>query len=326
MATEYLKQMSSRDHEFVPRRYCTMFLRLGLVLVPFYFLVISLGENIYYINQCSQQGHHGFKTGDVDCNHVNFAALFYLGNTIDNIGKCLGVLQIILQLSLLIYGSDVANALTKYWLHRFRHIRRLKAEETGDGDDGADAAEKDALLSASKSTTSTSTVAKASGLDFKALQPLIERDAYERYLFTHTFFMEASQDWSLYISLCLFISAALFAQSYFTIIYLYSTTQYLSVPFVLLCLVNGLFFSLVFATMAYANGSVENLTAGFTYSGANDYTLIGSRSAWLSYVTEAPIYWYIFGFAIKRSDIASYLGGVISAILGGVIMSYVVGE
>jgi hypothetical protein len=215
----------------------------------------------------------------------------------------------VVSFSILMYSTDVANALTKYWLHRFRDLRRISALANEE-----EAKDKSAANPAKSATHALETV-----------QPLIERDASERYLFTHTYFTEASSRWSIYLFVCMAATFVLALQSYLTILYLYAKYQYVDLTYTILCVLNAMIFTTVFACMAYANGAVDKIKEGFLYAGANDYALMGGRSAWLEYVEQAPIYWYIVGFAIRRSDVVSFVGGLVSAVIAGVVISIAVG-
>lgn len=305
VATEYLYLMSTNANRFKARIYSTLFLRVAYIILPVYltYWIIGCWSDV---DSCKRHGHHGFHSSNEHCNSRNFHATFTLGYTVQWLATLLGILNIAVSFSILMYSTDVANALSKYWLHRFRVLRRISAQEL-DKDKQASGREKKTIA-------------------LETIQPLIERDAYERYLFTHTYFTEASSQWSLYLFICLAATFALCLECYLTLIYLYAKYQEVNVNYITLCIVNALFFTLVFCCMAYANSAVEKVHDGFVYAGSNDYALMGGRAAWLEYVNKAPIYWYIFGFAIKRSEVISYIGGLISAAVAGVIMSIVVAD
>ena len=46
------------------------------------------------------------------------------------------------------------------------------------------------------------------------------------------------------------------------------------------------------------------------------------RRVWIDYVAEAPVYWYIFGFALTRAWLGAFIGGGISSIAGGALLVF----
>lgn len=304
LVTEYLTAMSTASNGFNARVYSTNFLWCGICVVSVYMSYWIVNKWVA-LNGCHYHRHYGYHSSSQQCNNLNFEAVFFLGYIVRLMSILLGILNLMVSLAILMYSADVANALTKYWLHRFRHLRRIAGPPSPDSPDAPVVPGDLALVN---------------------LQLLIERDAYERYLFTNTYFKEASSQWSFFLTVCLVGSFGLFLSAYFTILYIYALEQRIDNTNVILCTINATIFSFVFACMAYANGAVENIREGFLYAGAKDYALMGSRTDWLDYVDKAPIYWYIFGFAIKKSDIAAYVGGIVSAVAGGLVMSFTVSE
>jgi hypothetical protein len=319
VATEYLSQNSTSRSEFKPRSYSTWLLWAVYLIVPVYqtYWIIDLWV---YLDSCRRHHHYGFHSGVHGCDVINFRALYTLGFTLQWLSTVLGIINLAVSFSVLMYSADVANALSKYWLHRFHVLRRISGRQLDQDKEKDKESETSALLAKHQADDTTSKV------PLETIQPLIERDAYERYLFTHTYFAEASNQWSLYLFLCLAITFGLCLEAYLTVIYLYAKYLYVDVNYTVVCALNALVFTLVFACMAYANSAVEKVRDGFLYAGTNDYALIGGREAWLEYVEKAPIYWYIFGFAIKRSDVISYVGGIVSAAVAGVVMSIIVSD
>ena len=81
---------------------------------------------------------------------------------------------------------------------------------------------------------------------------------------------------------------------------------------------------------SYANSAVDKIQKSFTYAAIDDYSLLGSlepdatpsREEWTAYVESAPIYWYIFGFAITRSWIIGFVGGGLSTLAGTALLIF----
>ena len=52
-----------------------------------------------------------------------------------------------------------------------------------------------------------------------------------------------------------------------------------------------------------------------------DYVFI-IRDVWTAYVMAAPIYWFIFGFAITRSWLLGFFGGGVSTLTGTALVIF----
>lgn len=312
VATEYLKLMTTKQSGFNARVYSTWLLRFAYAVVPAY-ATYSMISSWVNLDSCHRHGHSTLKSQNERCANINFTAAYSLGFVLEWLTIVLGIMNMTVCFSVLVYSTDVANALTKYWLHRYRELRRISKTEE----------KRESAPAGAGAGSNKPSSADAGEVTGETVQALIERDAYERYLLTHTYFTEASNQWSVYLFFTLGATFALFLQSYVTILYFYAKYKYVSLEYTILCIVNALVFTMVFACMSYANGAVETMLQGFLYAGANDYALLGGRDVWLEFVEKAPIYWYIFGFAIKKSDVVAYVGGGVSAILGGLVTSIV---
>ena len=150
----------------------------------------------------------------------------------------------------------------------------------------------------------------------------MERDAFERYLFIQNYFDKCSCLWSPILSLYLLICASAGAYYYTIMLLQYSRTHSLDVWHVELLAAMVFFFGLIVFTVAYANGSVDSIASGFQFSGRSDYSMIGGRDAWVEYVANAPIYWYIFGFAITKGWLLSFLGGLASSVVAAAVLAF----
>jgi hypothetical protein len=330
MASEYLNMTSSESNVFTARKYSKYFLRFAAILIPLY-LIIWIFDFWIRLGTCHTNFHRGFTGANHTCNLRNFYAVAYLGNTVKFLALFLALNILASVVSVLIYSSDVAHALTKYWLHRFHFLRRIansesleKDKDPADADSTAAIKRQDSHVRASFSLSNHAELPESVEEDSLVhVQCLLERDAYERYLFTHAYFKEATGRWTVFLTITLVCTFLLALQSYLTIVYIYTFESYIDINYVTVCVVNVVFFSVIGASLAYANSAVEHIKEGFLYCGANDYSLIGGREAWLEYVDKAPIYWYVFGVAIKQSDFAAFVGGLASAAIAAWFMSIV---
>ena len=119
VATEYLKLMSLKHAGFKARPYSTYLLRAVYVLVPA-FTTYSIIESWVALSSCHRHHHYGFSSSSQSCNILNFNASYSLGYSLSWLGTVLGILNLAVSFSILMFSTDVANSLTKYWLHRFR--------------------------------------------------------------------------------------------------------------------------------------------------------------------------------------------------------------
>jgi hypothetical protein len=74
--------------------------------------------------------------------------------------------------------------------------------------------------------------------------------------------------------------------------------------------------------LAYTNSAVETIMNGFSYAAPEDYEALGGRDSWLEFIRAAPLYWYVFGFAITKSWLIGFIGGIISATIVTIGSSY----
>lgn len=344
VATEYLE---TSGEEFVPLAYSQLVLVLFLTVVPLAYFG-KCGYEIAYAIPCLQH-----PTNEIANQTTRYEFYLTAGQTINNLALYLVTCYAGVVMSFLLYGADVANYLAVRWTLRFLPLRRLcpdediAARDEGSGDrenttsDETDSATADASATAgldadSKPSRSARTAGSHSDRtvapkpkfkfkhDMDFLKVRIKRDAYERYLFAEYFMQQASSLWGPLIMFTLVTSVALFAYNYYAILYTYIAYggQFATFSVLTAFSVAGMTFFLIY-TLAYANAATDKISNGFSFSAQKDYSLIGDRESWIAYVAEAPIYWYILGFAITRGWLISYFAGAVTAVVGGVALSIV---
>jgi hypothetical protein len=150
---------------------------------------------------------------------------------------------------------------------------------------------------------------------------MIRRDAFERYLFTNYYMESASTIWSTYLVLMVVTNVLLFMYEYFLIAWEISKYGSPSFGLVLSCVINLFMTMFVMGCVSYANSAVDKIKNSFVYAAYDDYSIFSigeenGRRLWIDYVTEAPVYWYVFGFALTRAWLGAFIGGGVSSIAG----------
>lgn len=260
-------------------------------------VLIAIVTNVFYqwsyVFPCEEKRrneHTGMFNVSNECSAV-YCKMFAQGFFIfGNIVWFFAWSTVVVTLAILLYGCDIAHSMTRYWLIRFRPLRRLEA-------------------AGSKFVT-----------DNNKLESLIKRDAYERYLFCHNYMDSASSTWSVALFLLLAVSCMLFVYGYSLILYVYKVSGYLEPSFMGICAVTAGMIIFVLICMTYANAAVDNITKAFCFCSVEDYKLLGGREEWMEYTEKAPVYWYIFGFAITRSWLVGFLGGSVTTVAGTAVL------
>eukprot|EP01038_Epipyxis_sp_PR26KG_P016203 gene16203-22039_t len=271
-ATEYLSTASDNKRtNCILRPYTNYVLLLFLLGFPLFSVVSLVIAWINMFDSCFQ--YPAFHTSHINCDKLHFQSIMYLGFIVEKLVYMLAFQIAGVLLATLLYGCDLANALTVQWTMRFQPLRRIDKKKVGQFKQLTELTPHKDLV--------------------KLTPELIQRDAHERYLVVQNYMHESSVLWGK------LLAAVLVTGGFALAVVLY----------VIIC-------------VAYANGAVDRIAKGFKYAAEKDFELLGSRESWLTYIEQAPIYWYIFGFAITRPWLFSFIGGGISAIVGGVIMSY----
>jgi len=344
LATEYLEEVSTTQHSFKPRPYATTVVWVSLWLVLLFMSMhVILGVRDIIICATTETNNPREHASESRCDAVHFLSIYFLGYTLSALALGLSILNAAVTFAYLLYASDVSNALTMYWLHRFGPLRRItsvgtvsntfydtsceelptrpRVSETNPMPMNTLVSEKSSELSTnplfSHANPMIADALKNANVDgayeqqsirVADIMPLIQRDACERYLFIHTFFKETTEWWQIFLAVTLVSSLVLIANAYITMLFLYHFHTYVSIYQTFFLVINGTIFTYVFACLCYANGAVDNILEGFMYAGDYDYTVLGGRNAMIEYVKQTPIRWLVYGVSINRKDIATYLG------------------
>lgn len=149
----------------------------------------------------------------------------------------------------------------------------------------------------------------------EAVRDYIERDCYERYILIKTILEKIGKVWSPLQFAILVVDGALILYYYVLIL---TNGSYFFFAIDMFCLA-------VWATPtmcnSYANSAMDYLLFSLKSSGPSDYSVIGGRDNFLAFTEKTPLYWYIFGFAITPSWLAGFIGGILSAVVVGAIIS-----
>mmetsp|Transcript_3185 Transcript_3185/g.5649 ORF Transcript_3185/g.5649 Transcript_3185/m.5649 type:complete len:637 (+) Transcript_3185:94-2004(+) len=365
--TEYLvtlrseSSMSNTTKSFKPK-HVTSFM---FVFIMLFSTISGLLFTFVTIGQAAMCSGKAFNNTDNYCSRTVFFTIFELGGVIRFVGSMLMFGNIGAGFAALLYGADVANALTRHWLTRFGPFRTIKIEK-GDEDEEKVEKKKDSELKVKKEVDFNENVDNneknkyyeqmeekeedtVEGIEkskceqktekeeeckeefavdqvkISDFQSLICRDAFERYLFINYYMSSASTIWSTYLVLMVTTNLALFLYVYFLIIWEISNYGAPSFTSILNCVVNFCMTLFVMGCVSYANSAVEKIRNSFIYSAVDDYSIFDTddekgRRVWIDYVAEAPVYWYIFGFALTRQWLAAFVGGGISSIAAAALL------
>lgn len=206
---------------------------------------------------------------------------------------------LITMFATILYGCDVACALTNNWLNRYEGLRRVPSEEN----------------QTSGEMESEYTLQQMAGV--------LERDAVERYLFLHQVLERSSRIWGFVLAGLLIVSSGLIVYAYIDFMYYYTVEGYIDTFSVTVMAVATCMIIFVLGGMMLANSANDRTTSGFTYSGIKDFAIIGGREAWIQFVEKSPVYWYIFGFAITRQWFFGFIGGTLVTIGGSLAFAFI---
>jgi hypothetical protein len=198
----------------------------------------------------------------------------------------------------LVYGADIAHSLAKTWFDRFVTLRRMQPPVTDISD--MMKTEEDESLNARK---------EFSDLDrMLHIMPYVKRDAYERYIYIHEIMLAFGKRWRTLLSCLLAATGAQIIYGFY-LLFSVSLDVYLAVSMAG-CIV--LFLFPVYC-LAYTNSAVDTIFNGFSYAAPEDYQALGGRDTWLTFITQAPLYWHIFGFAITRTWLTGIMCSIVLA-------------
>jgi hypothetical protein len=316
--TEYLATLSSDQRKVFKPKTFTSYMLVFMLLFALFSSLLSLIVLWFEVSFCNGKAFQGT---DHYCSRTIFFTIFELGGIIRFVGTMLMFGNITSGFAALLYGADVANALTRHWLHRFSPFRTITVEnDESIKSNDADEVEIDMATErvGNRKRGGKSAVDQVKLVDF---QPMIRRDAFERYLFTNYYMESASTIWSTYLVLMIVTNVLLFLYEYFLIAWEISKYGSPSFGLVLSCVINLFMTMFVMGCVSYANSAVDKIKNSFVYAAYDDYSIFSigeenGRRLWIDYVTEAPVYWYVFGFALTRAWLGAFIGGGVSSIAG----------
>lgn len=205
------------------------------------------------------------------------------GGVISFLNQMLCTMCFFSALGLLLYGVDLTIALMKFFVLRYQPMRQFTEQNIDD----------------------TGCLAS-----IERVRSGMRRDAVERYLYIEHFIRESSKIWSPFILLswfcCLLIIVISFAAVYTQYTH-YAIIDIGSLLYFILAVIIALY--LLFL-IAQTNTTVELIKGAFTYSGLDDYSLLGGRTEWVAYIDQAPIYWTIMGFVITPAWVGAFVSSV----------------
>ena len=331
--TEYLATLSSDDKKSFKPKAVTSYMLVFL-------LIFAAGSGILgtliFVAQAAQCSGKAFNNTDDYCSRTVFFAIVEIGGLVRFVGNMLMFGNISSGFAALLYGADVANALTRHWLTRFGPFRTITMEDEEDVEDEekkGDKEEKKEIEEVEeevekKGDGEVDKKKKEDQVLLADFQPLIKRDAFERYLFTNYYMSSASTIWGTYLVLMVITNLVLFLYAYFLIVWEIKEYGSFSSGLLISCGANLFMTIFVMACVSYANSAVEKINKSFVYSGVGDYSIFSTeddsgRRVWIDYVAEAPVYWYIFGFALTRAWLGAFIGGGLSSIAGAALLMFV---
>lgn len=196
----------------------------------------------------------------------------------------------------LIYGADIAHSLSKHWYDRFKTLRRIRSTDAEIEDNPAvidDEVRRKEYIALNR---------------MLHIMPFVRRDAYERYIFIHELMLAFGKSWRILLTALLILSGAQIIYGFY-ILFSEPISGYIAATMAGAIL---LFLFPVYC-LAYTNSAVDTINHGFAYAAPEDFEALGGRDTWLQFTGESPLYWYIFGFAITRSWLIGFIGGIVTA-------------
>ena len=252
---------------------------------------------------------HDDVKGSNHCNREYFKFFAYGFYTLNHAATILGMSNVIITLATLLYGSELVNSLSKYWLLRYIPLRRIRVTE-------------DQLLNLSLGPAYGN-----EAISVTTFVELLQRDAVERYLFLHNFLDSASAQWGTLLFLSMAFSLFIGIYLYFAIVYFLAETGHFRAEFFGSMIVCALILIFILLCVSYANTAVDKMIKIFKFAGYDDYAVLGTtdnsgRDHWKTYIEDTPIHWYIFGFPVTRSWLVAFVGGGVSTLAGAAILLY----
>lgn len=257
----------------------------------------------------------------------------YVLSTIYTIGIHLALIT---MFATILYGCDVACALTNNWLNRYEGLRRVPLAEVTDAKNDKDVSSDVAGTDQKKSSgidKEAPEVEQAipppdpellnSQITLQHMSAILDRDAVERYLFLHQVLDRSSQIWGPVLAGLLIVSAGIIVYAYIDFMYYFTVDNVIDGFSITVMAISVCMIIFVLGGMMLANSANDRIISGFTYSGMNDFAIIGGRESWIGFVQQSPVYWYIFGFAITRQWFFGFIGGTAVTIGGSLAFAFI---
>ena len=262
----------------------------GLFFVVFIFVTnfISIGVAELCIHGKSQSQQYS----NAECFANNLLFTLTLGLIVPCFYYILTFSGMLLSLVGLLYGGLILHEMASSWVYRFAMLR------TGDIEDDIE-------------DLGTVTVC-GKVLSVSEVPNLIERDAYEHYLFIQEYVKQLSELWSPILVVVFFSALCLLGLCLYEILKDKGYQNRWVFFFIIFLCVFMILFPIY--CIAYANSAMSAIHHCFhNASSPSNYKLIGGRDVWRQYLQDSSMYWCIFGLPITWGYLYSVLGTLVSA-------------
>jgi hypothetical protein len=340
--------------QFRPRRYTNITIVVSIIIFPLAFLCNCAVSAFFFLPAaCRNDDVTAPYIPNPSCTsyalYAKLSVYFIIPNFVYTwLTICLGVI-----LSALLYGADLANALAVNWnlrflpLRRMRQCDRLVQSSTMEGatDDEDDeflafvndfqgASNKQELVDLLRESISARNSKVGGGanrsdqgiqktISWMKLVGIMNRDAVERYLFMQHYFGLCAEIWGPFIATSVAVCAITLAFNYALALYIFVKMDGLAIEPIFLVGASLVIFSILLASLSYANSAAETIWNSFNGAGKDDFEVIGGRESWKDYVNSSPVQWTVFGMAVTKKQLVYYAFYFASAIVSSGFISYI---
>jgi hypothetical protein len=303
------------------------------------------------------------------CHNFTMLFIWSLAFTLPLLLKIIFISAVLMALIAMGIGAEVARALVDLWISRFGCLRILDAEGneiTGghrtrpDGGRQQDDIESGAaaVVSALHAPCHTSGPGSAPRAAAAAAAPieadraesvateaitsgsnavsradaltLVQRDAYESYLFLREYMSTASKVWSFtilnFVFLAAFFTTVFLAEAIVTVNTSANTSALLWAYYACWTSVRVVLLTVCPITaLAHANAYIYALQELFLVAAPEDFAVLGGRDNWLDYLEKVPAVWTVYGIAVSWDRLSGLLWGGVATI-GALALSAVFGS
>lgn len=248
--------------------------------------------------------------------------------------------SVLLSLTGLAYGCEIAFRLSESWTQKFHSLRRVAVPGGRNGSrgkcndgDGVDSGDNEERNASHRSSDAWALQARPLHLPAQGdvVAGIISRDATEHYLFVCALLRRAGELWSPVLLLYLFLAVYMALSNVLIVLQIARTTttfgNVLWVINLIVYLVIRVLVLLCFPVLAiaFANSYFLKMYDVFRVADDADYALIGGRNRWLRIFTESPAAWTFFGLGITPERLFAVLWTSLVA-LGGIFLSAIIGN